>query len=141
MVVGLVNSQGGDGFASSDLGQPFGLLGVRSAQDQGRGTGQRRGQQRRGGQGAAGLFQDQAQAQITEFRSTEFFRHDHAGPAHLAHLGPQRRIIAQRRLGIADLAQGRDRRLFRGPFAGCVAQHGLFFGQHGHGLLLEFGHF
>ena len=45
-------------------------------------------EQRRGGQGAAGLLQDQAQAQVAEVRAAVFLGDDHPGPAHLA---PSRR--------------------------------------------------
>ena len=67
--------------ALGDLRQPLRLLRVRAAQDQGAGRGQARGQQRRGGQRAAELFQDQAEAQVAEVGAAVFLGDDHARPS------------------------------------------------------------
>jgi hypothetical protein len=132
VVRAFVDGQGRDGLAGGDLGQPRGLLGVGAAQHQGRGRDQGGGEQGRGHQVAAGLFQDQAQAQIAEGRAVEGPRARSPRPSPWRPSRSRRRVEALLGAAVAQLAQGGDRGAVLRPAFGGVAQHGLFFGQDGH---------
>ena len=134
MVRAFVDGEGRDQFTGGDLRQPGFLLRVRTAHDDGAGGGERRGQDRRGRQGAAGFFKDQAETEVAEVGAAVLFRDDHAGPAHLRHFGESGGIVAQGRSRIAHLPESGNGRLLLGPRASGIAQQGLFFGQYGHGL-------
>ena len=136
VVRAFVHRQGADGFTAGDLRQPFGLLGVGAAQHQGRGRGQAGGQQRGGGQGAAGFLQNQAHGEVAEVRAAVFFRDDHPGPAHLGHFVPGAGVVAKLDAAVAHLAEGGDGRLFLDPALRGVAEHCLFFVENGHLIVI-----
>ena len=98
-----------------DLRQPLRLLRVGAAQDQRAGRGQARGQQRRGGQRAAGSSRIRPRRQVAEVRAAVLLGDDHAGPAHLGHLVPGGGVIAELGAAIAHLAEGGDRATSPGP--------------------------
>ena len=132
MVRAFVHRQGADDGAVGDLRQPFGLLGVGAAQDQGRGGAHAGGDQGRGGQGPAHFLEDEANGQVAEGRAAVLLGDDHPGPAHLGHLVPGLGVVSNLDAGIAHLAEGGDRAFFLGPALRGVAEHALFFVQNGH---------
>ena len=84
------------------------------------------GQERRGGQGAAHLLQQQAGSGDAQIDAAMILFHQHAGPAHFGHRGPK---FAREAVGIvfvAQFAECRDRRGFGQEAARAVTQH-LFF--------------
>src|SRR6202012_898507 len=87
MMGAFVDGERADQLARSDLGQPSLFLSVRAAQDDRAGRGESGRHDRRGGEGAAGLLEDEAEAEIAKVGAAVGFWNDDAGPAHLGHLG------------------------------------------------------
>ena len=83
--------------------------------------------ERRGQQVAADLLQHDARLDMAEPEAAVILADQDAGEAHLGERLPQIAAEAGRVLGVAQLAQVRDRRLVGDEIARGVAQHRLFF--------------
>ena len=98
---GFIRGQRQQMRALGDQRQIFGLL-LGRALFQRRGTQHGSGEHRRGAEILAHRLQDDAGRDMAHFRPAMRFRHQHAGKAHLGHLGPH---IAGEAGGVLAVAQ------------------------------------
>ena len=128
----FVNCERADQRPVSNARKPSRFLFLRATKAQRAGSHQRRADQRRSGEGAPELLNDESHALVTEITASEFFRHDDSSPSHLTHFGVEAGIEAGPIRAFEQGTVGGYRRILARPVARHVLEHLLFFGQHCH---------